>query len=463
MSFRREKDSLGELKVPMNAYYGIQTCRALKNFPVSGIKANPHFIKAYILIKKAAAFTNIQGKVLDKKIGEAIIEACNEILSDKYLDQFVVDVFQAGAGTSFNMNVNEVISNIALENMGKSKGDYDSINPNDHVNLGQSSNDTFPTALNLSILFRMPEFISVMDKTVEAFEAKGNEFMDIIKAGRTHLEDAVPITLGQEFKAYGKAISRSAENIQDRASDLSELPIGGTALGTGINTYTGFRDNIMKTLRDLTGLDLKSADDPREQVQSRQTAAAFSSGLKELAQELVRIANDLRLLNSGPATGLAEIELPAVQPGSSIMPGKVNPVMAECLNMIGYQVISQDLAISLATQAGQLDLNVMTPVISYNLHSSLDLLVNFLPAFTEFCLKGIKANKERCHEYFEKTTALATILNPHIGYLKAAEIVKESIQTGKSIKDIVLEKKLLDREVLDKLFDPKNLTGLLDK
>ncbi len=462
MTYRIEKDSIGEFKVPSEAYYGIQTCRALENFPVSELKAHPIFIKAYVILKKAATQTNIEGEKLPSDIGQAIIKACDLILEDRLLDQFVVDVYQGGAGTTFNMNVYEVIANVALEKMGKEKGDYQSISPNDHVNYGQSSNDTFPTALNISLLLRLPNLLEVLSDLANTFKQKGEEFKDILKAGRTHLTDAVPISLGQEFKAYGKSIDRSKDNIKQSANSLKELPIGGTALGTGLNTFPGFRISIIKNLKNLTGLDLQIAVDPREQIQSRQTASIFSSSLKEIALELIRIANDLRLLSSGPSTGLAEIEIPPVQPGSSIMPGKVNPVIVECLNMIAYQVVGQDLTISLATQAGQLDLNVMTPAISHNLHHSLDILINFLPVFRTNCLQGIKANKEKCQEYLEKTTALATILNPYIGYLQAADIVKESLKSKRSIKDIVKEKNILSPEDFEKVFNPKNLTGLLD-
>jgi len=459
MKTRRELDSLGEKEVPAEAYYGIQTQRALENFPVSGIREHPDFIRAYVMIKKAAALANMEVGFLDPKIGEPIVQACDEVLEGALLDQFVVDVFQAGAGTSFNMNVNEVLANRALEIIGRPRGDYKTIGPNDHVNMAQSTNDTFPTAMHLSTLMGLEKLFRVIEDLRDAFLRKGEEFADILKSGRTHLQDALPVTLGQEFRAYASAIDRALKQLMIRREEIKEVALGGTATGTGANTHPKYRELVVRKLSEISSFGLKPASDPFEALQSHLKIAAVSSGLKELALELIRIANDLRLLSSGPTTGLAEIQLPAVQPGSSIMPGKVNPVMCECLDMIGFQIVGNDLTVSLAVQAGQLELNVMMPVIIYNVLQSIDLLVNFLPVFTTKCVEGIRANRERCTEYLEKNPSLATLLSPHIGYLAAASIAKEALEKKMSVKKLVLEKGLLDKERIEEIFNPKNLLG----
>lgn len=399
MKTRKEIDPLGEKQIPDDAYYGIQTARAIENFPVSGIKAPLSFIKAYVLVKKAAALANMQVDCLSRRIGEAIIQACDEVLEGKLIDQFVVDVFQAGAGTSFNMNVNEVLANRALEIIGKPKGSYGSLSPNDHVNMGQSTNDTFPTALHISILTDLQPLILELNKLGEAFEELSRKHSGTLKSGRTHLQDAVPITIGQEFGAYASAIMRACEQIGERQKLLHEIALGGTATGTGANAHPKYKRNAIRELAKMTGLPLMPARNAFEALQSARPAQAVSSALKELALELIRIANDLRLLSSGPTTGLSEITLPPVQPGSSIMPGKVNPVMAECLNMVAFQVVGNDLAVSLAVQAGQLELNVMTPIIMYNLLSSIRILTNYLPAFRQKCVEGIRVDKKRCEQY----------------------------------------------------------------
>ncbi|MEX2751357.1 MAG: aspartate ammonia-lyase, partial [Candidatus Freyarchaeota archaeon] len=378
MRMRRELDSLGEKEVPFEAYYGIQTQRALENFPVSGLREHPLFVKAYVMVKKAAALTNMEVGYLDPKIGKAIVQACDEVLEGKLMDQFVVDVFQAGAGTSFNMNVNEVLANRALEIIGRPKGEYKTISPNDHVNMAQSTNDTFPTAMHVATLLAMQKLFRVLENLRDAFHKKGEEFSDVIKSGRTHLNDALPVTLGQEFQAYASAIDRALRQLKIRKQEIEEVALGGTATGTGVNTHPKYRETVVKKLSEISSLNLKPASDPFEAQQSQLKIATISSGLKELSLELIRIANDLRLLNSGPTTGLSEIVLPAVQPGSSMMPGKVNPVMCECLDMVGFQIVGNDLTISLAVQAGQLELNVMMPVIIHNLLQSIDLLVNYL-------------------------------------------------------------------------------------
>jgi len=454
---RKEIDPLGERAIPKKAYFGIQTLRAVENFPVSGIKAPVQFIKAYVLVKKAAALANVQVGWLDAKLAKAINEACDEILSDKLLDQFVVDVFQAGAGTSFNMNVNEVLANRALEILGKQKGEYKSVSPNDHVNMGQSTNDTFPTALHVSVLMALQPLLLGLDDLANAFEEMAKKNAHVLKSGRTHLQDAVPVTFGQEFSAYGSAVASASAELRRRQENLYSIALGGTATGTGANTHPDYKRIAIAELAKLIGFPLKPAKNNFEALQSQRAAQSVSSGLKELALELIRIANDLRLLASGPTTGLNEITLPPVQPGSSIMPGKVNPVMAECLDMIAYQVLGNDLATSMAVQAGQLELNVMTPTIMYNMLFSIQILANYIPAFTKKCVKGIIVNEKQCEQYLEKNSSLATLLAPKIGYLEAAKIAKQAQAENRSIKEIVLEKGLLNPEELEKIFSRKNL------
>ncbi|MBK5133173.1 aspartate ammonia-lyase [Candidatus Bathyarchaeota archaeon] len=456
MKSRIEIDPLGEKNIPIDAYYGIQTLRAVENFPVSGIKPPEVFIKAYVMIKKAAAITNAKVGNLDNKLSKTIIQACDEILSGNLLDQFVVDVFQAGAGTSFNMNVNEVLANRSLEILHKSKGDYKAINPNDHVNMGQSTNDTYPTALHISILIALQPLIQEIQNLSLSFDDLATKNHDVLKSGRTHLQDAVPITIGQEFSAYSSVLRNSADQLKKRQINLYEVALGGTAVGTGANTHPQYKKKVIGKLADLCGFPLKPAQNPFEALQSCRRVQTISSGLKELALELVRISNDLRLLSSGPTTGLNEISLPAVQPGSSIMPGKVNPVMAECMNMIGFQVIGNDLTVSFAVQAGQLDLNVMGPVIMNNILFSIQILTNYLPAFRKKCIQGIKINTIRCANYLDKNPSLATYLAPHIGYLKASKIAKQALEEDRSVKDIAIEKKILPIKELNRILDPKN-------
>jgi aspartate ammonia-lyase len=457
MKTRVEIDPLGKKAIPENAYYGIQTLRATENFPVSGIKAPPVFIKAYVLVKKAAASANAEVGWLDEERKQAIVQACDEVLADKLLDQFVVDVFQAGAGTSFNMNVNEVLANRALEILGKKKGDYKSVSPNDHVNMGQSTNDTFPTAIHVAVLTALQPLLKELDNLAEAFEKIGKKHRTTVKSGRTHLQDAVPVTIGQEFNAYASALRNAADQLRERQKNLYELALGGTAAGTGANAHPRYKRIAIAELQKMTEFPLKPSRNTFEALQSCRPVQTVSSALKELALELIRVANDLRLLSSGPTTGLAEIALPPVQPGSSIMPGKVNPVMAECLDMVAFQVVGNDLAVSLAVQAGQLNLNVMTPVIMYNVLFSIQILTNYLPVFRKKCVEGIAVNKKRCAQYLEKNPALATFLSPHIGYLEAAKIAKQALEQGRSVKDVALEKGLLKPEELEKILDPKRL------
>lgn len=445
------------MELPDMCYWGIQTARAVQNFPVTGRKERPVFIHAYAQVKKAAAIANMALVELDSSRGSAIVQAADEIMTGVFDDQFPVDIFQAGAGTSFNMNLNEVIANRALEILGHNKGEFKFLSPNDHVNLGQSSNDTFPTASHLAIIQAVDEFDPVLRSISKAFYEKANEFAFIPKPGRTHLMDAVPILLGDEFHAYGIAIERCADRLRDQRMHLLEIPLGGTATGTGVNSHPEFRKTVFQELRRLSSLDLVYARDSFEALQSRSQLVMVSGALRSLALELIRIANDLRLLGSGPHAGIGEISLPAVQPGSSIMPGKVNPVMAECLNMVAFQVIAYDTAVALAAQAGQLELNVMTPVMTYNILESLAMLTSYLPVFETRCIRGITADKERCRTGIEGNPMLATILAPRIGYLKAAELAIESEQTGRPVKELAIEKGIISMDEADVLFDSNNL------
>jgi aspartate ammonia-lyase len=457
---RTEVDSLGKRKVPKNAYYDIQTLRALENFPVSGTKAPIEFVYAYVYVKKAAAIVNMKVGWLDEKIGKAVTEACDEVLDGKLLDQFVVDVFQAGAGTSFNMNINEVLANKALEILGKEKGDYKTVNPNDHINIGQSSNDTFPTALYVSISLALRPLLNELALLSAAFRRLDKKYAHVIKSGRTHLQDALPVTVGQEFGAYASTIRNCRRQIEARSRLLQEVALGGTATGTGVNAHPQFKRMVVFELSRLAGLRLKPARDSFEALQSRTAVATVSGALRELALELIRIANDLRLLSSGPTTGLAEISLPPVQPGSSIMSGKVNPVMAECLDMICFQVVGNDLAVSLAVQAGQLELNVMTPVMMHNILESIRLLTNYLPVFREKCVEGITVDEIRCLHYLETNPALATFLSPFIGYLEASKIAQQALKEGRSVKELVSEKSLLKPEQVERIFGLAYMLGI---
>ncbi len=455
---RIEKDTLGELEVPREAYYGVQTARAIANFPISRLRPHSAFIRATAMIKWAAAQTNVGLKKLDPRIGKAIQQAAMEVIEGKWDGQFVVDVFQAGAGTSHNMNTNEVIANRAVEISGGRRGDYKLVHPNDHVNMSQSTNDVFPTAIRVAGLLMLPHLVKAVTSLERAFFLKAKEFNDVIKSGRTHLQDAVPIRLGQEFSGYTQAMGRARQRIETASEGLYELGLGGSAAGTGINTHPKYQKKVVAALSKISGLPFVSSKNLFERMQSMADFVAFSGSLRELAIELIRIANDLRLLASGPRTGFAEIILPPVQPGSSIMPGKVNPVMAEVTNMVCFQVLGNDLTISLAAQAGQLELNVMMPVISFNLLQSMEILANDISLLTDRCVKGITVNRERCKEYAEKSVGLATILNPSIGYEAAAAVAKESAATGKSLREIIVARGILTAEVVDKILDPTAMT-----
>lgn len=459
MKTRKEKDSLGTVSIPESAYYGVQTRRAVENFPISGLKLHSVFLDSYVYIKKAAAQVNMQLGILDKIKGNAIVRASDEILKGKLREHFVVDVFQAGAGTSYNMNTNEVITNRAIEILGGKKGDYKIVNPNDHVNMAQSTNDTFPTAMRIASLLMMKQLLPIIKKFEIALRRKSKEFDKVIKSGRTHLQDASPITLGQEFSGYVEIVNKHYELISNTEKGLSEIGLGGTAIGTGLNTHIKFRKLVTQKLSSLTGLKLRTAKNYFSAMQSMLPFTELSSSLKNFAVDLTKISDDIRLMSSGPTTGLGEIILPAVQPGSSIMPGKVNPSMAEMMNMVCYQVIGNDLTVTMASQAGQLELNVMMPVIIYNILWSMEILKNGLNEFTNRSIKGIKADIKKCREYAERSISIVTALNPIIGYMRAAEIAKEAVKAGKSIIEIIRENNILSDREIKRIMDLKKLTN----
>jgi fumarate hydratase class II len=468
--YRIEKDSLGEIQVPADAYWGAQTQRAIHNFPISGLSQYAAFVWGMAVIKRAAAEVNLElGLFRDApagerpisggEIAEAIMEAADEVVDGKWNAQFVVDPIQAGAGTSHNMNVNEVIANRANERLGfELTNSGKPIHPNDHVNMAQSTNDTIPTAIRLGCLWRLDELLETLGGLSAALREKALEFDPVVKSGRTHLQDAVPVRLGQEFAAYARAVDRDRAKIADAAAGLRRLGIGGTATGTGLNAHAEYHSRMVSTLNGLTNLALVESDDLFESMQSMADMVHFSGALRTLAQDLTRISNDIRLLSSGPSTGLDEIRLPAVQPGSSIMPGKVNPVMAEMLNMAMFQVMGNDTTVLMAGQAGQLELNVMMPIMAYNLFQSMDVIINAVGAFTERCVRGLKANPEKAHGWLAKNAILVTALNPVIGYARGAEVAKEAMQTNRTVREVVVEKGYLSSEEADRLLDVRSLT-----
>jgi aspartate ammonia-lyase len=459
---RTEEDALGRRELPDAALYGIQTLRAVENFPVSGRRARPRLVHAYATLKLAAARANVELGALDRRRGDAIARAAGEVRDGRHADQFPVDVYSAGAGTSFNMNLNEVIANRALELLGRPRGDQAYLSPNDHVNLGQSSNDTFPAAVHLALIAASAPLLTALGGLAglaAAFRRKAAEFAQVAKPGRTHLVDALPVTLGDEFRAWAVAVERAGERIRERRDGLRELAIGGTAVGTGASAPAGFREAVITRLAELTGEELRPARDPFETLQSRAPLAAFSSSLKELALELIRISNDLRLLASGPTAGLGEIRLPAVQPGSSIMPGKVNPSLAECLAMVCFRVAGNDAAVALAVQAGQLELNVMTPLIAESLLESVELLAEFLPVFTAKCVAGIAVDEERCRAGLARDPALVTLLVPRIGHLAAAALHREALDRGLGVAELAVEKGILTPAEAESLLRPPATTG----
>ena len=459
MSYRIEKDSLGEMQVPAGAYYGAQTQRAVVNFPISGMRPYPAFVWSMATIKRAAADVNRDLGLLDARLADAIIAACEEVREGKLADQFVVDPFQAGAGTSHNMNINEVIANRASEILGAALDTPKKpVSANDHVNMAQSTNDTIPTAIRLGCLWRTPELLDAVDQLAAALQQKAVEFDGVVKSGRTHLQDAVPVRLGQEFGGYAKAVARDGERIAQAAEALRRMPIGGTATGTGLNAHPEYHARMVKRLSELLGQPLLTSDNLFEGMQSMADMTAFSGAIRTLTVTLVRVANDFRLLSSGPSTGLDEIRLPAVQPGSSIMPGKVNPVLAEMLDMTCFHVQGNDHTVALAAQAGQLELNVMMPIIAHNLFEMMHVMIGAINAFTARCVVGLKANPEKAYGWLAKNAILVTALNPVIGYLNGAAIAKEAMATNRTIKEVVVEKGLLTAEEADRLLDVRKMT-----
>lgn len=440
MSFRVEKDSMGELRVPESALWGAQTQRAVENFRISGLKPYRAFVWSMALIKRAAAQVNRDLGLLDPKLADAISQAAQEVMEDKWPEQFVVDPFQAGAGTSHNMNVNEVIANRANQILGVSPDSTQKpVNPNDHVNMAQSTNDTIPTAIRLGALWRLDELLMTVDALATALDSKASEFDRIVKSGRTHLQDAVPIRLGQEFSGYAQAVREDRGRIADAGDKLRRIGIGGTAVGTGLNAHPEYHQRMIQRINELTRLGVRSSGNLFASMQSMADAAGFSASLNVLAISLTRIANDFRLLASGPTTGLDEIRLPAAQPGSSIMPGKVNPVFAEMLNMVCYHVMGLNLTIQLASAAGQLELNVMMPIIAHDLFQIMDVLINGISGFTEKCVVGIAANREKAEGWLGKNVIIVTALNPLIGYMEGAKIAKEAMSRNMSVRDVADE------------------------
>jgi aspartate ammonia-lyase len=458
MADRIEKDFLGEVAVPAEALYGVQTARAVQNFPISGLRAHPAFIWAIGIIKQAACQAHRAAGEIPEELANAICQAATEVVAGTHNDQFVVDVYQAGAGTSFNMNTNEVIANRANEILGQPRGSYKPVHPNDHVNMAQSTNDVIPTAIRLAALRLEADLEAALVALEQVFADKAKEFDGIIKSGRTHLQDAVPIRLGQEFAAYGAAIAKCRSRIAQACAELREIGLGGSAVGTGLNASITYRQNVITELRNLTAFDLRPADNYIELMQNTDSFVQVSAALRTLALDLLRISGDLRLLSSGPTTGLAEISLPAVQPGSSIMPGKVNPSVPEMLAMVCFQVIGHDSAIAMACQGGQLELNVMMPLIAHCLQQSMMILTNAVQVFTTRCVRGITADSKRCREYAERSIGLVTALSPRLGYHQSALIAKEAAATGRSIRELVLEKGLLSAEELERLLAPETLT-----
>jgi len=487
---RQEKDSLGVVEVPAGAMYGAQTARAVENFPISGMRASKFLIRAIGMVKQAAAEANGELGALTEERARAIAAAADEVVAGKWDDEFVVDVFQAGAGVSFHMNANEVIANRANQLIAREQGTgnreqgtpkadssaalrndkteeaeraalgkYEWLHPNDHVNFGQSTNDVYPTAMRVGTLLALRELYPVLDALAGSFAAKGTEFDGVLKAGRTHMQDAVPVRLGQEFAAYGQAIAKAKESIVRAADSLRELGLGGSAVGTGVNTVAGYRERAIAKLAELSGERVVPGQDMRWAMQSCAPMGEVSGALRALALEVIRISNDLRLLSSGPNTGLNEIALPSLQPGSSIMPGKINPVLAELAAMVSFQVVGNDVAVAMAVQAGQLELNVMMPAMAYAVLQSVTILTNMLRELDERCVRGVSANVARCAFYAESTVALATALNPYIGYAKAAEIVKESVASGRTVIEVAREKKLLSEEQIAEILDARRMTG----
>jgi len=456
--FRVERDPLGDVQVPAAAYWGAQTQRAVENFPISGITAPADLVTATVLIKQAAARANGELGRLDRVVADAIVAAADDILNGRYPKQFVVDVYQAGAGTSHNMNTNEVLANVAAERLGEPLGSYKKVHPNDHVNMGQSTNDVFPAATRLAILLGLSRLVDAAVSLADALDAKAREFAHVLKTGRTHLQDAVPITLGQELGGFAANIRHAADDLTRSAESLHDLNLGATAVGTGLNAGEDFSARTVAHLSERTGLPLRPAKNLFRVTQSMGDVLAYSSALRRLAVELGKVASDFRLLSMGPRAGLGEIQLPAVQPGSSIMPGKVNPSIPEMVNQVCFQVIGCDAAILAAADAGQLELNVMMPVIAWNALHASSIMREAMRVFTTRCVEGMRADEDRCRELLDRSTAVATALSPYIGYAATAEIAKASVATGRPIRDLVRERKLLPDDQLDAILSPEAMT-----
>ncbi|MDE1727299.1 MAG: aspartate ammonia-lyase [Thaumarchaeota archaeon] len=451
MEYRIERDSLGEVKIPDDVYYGAFTSRAINQYHVTGLRPHINLIMAFVMIKRSAAVANIKTKAIDAKRGNGIVKACDKILAGKFLNQFVVEPINSGAGTAFNMNTNEVISNIALEILGEKKGSDKVLHPNDHVNMSQSSNDTFPTAMHVAILFNIKQVIPVLDELIKTITKKAKEFSSYQKIGRTHLMDALPVTLGGEFAAYATSISKARDAIFVAQKELEHVALGGTAVGTGVNTPKGYRVIAISELAKVSKLPLKPQSDMQYGLQSRFAVAYVSSTLRNLALELGRFSNDIRLMASGPVAGLSEIGIPAVHAGSSIMPGKVNPSLAECMNMICFNIIGNDTTVALAVQSGQFELNVMLPVMLKAVLESTDMLKNFTPIFSRNLVAGLSANKQKLRQYIENSPVIVTLLAPKLGYLVSADLYKESLKTGKTIRHLVVSKGLMSEKEVNSL------------
>lgn len=458
-NFRRESDLLGELLVPADAYYGVQTQRAIENFRISGqyLFSYPELIRGLAFVKKAAALTNYELGLLNEELFLKITETCDELINGKLHDQFPIDMIQGGAGTSVNMNANEVIANRVLEKMGKNRGDYQFCSPNDHINLSQSTNDAYPTAIKLALLQMNETLVEKVKNIVLAFRAKGEEFQDVIKMGRTQLQDAVPMTLGQEFEAFAATLEEDIEKLNNNANLFVEVNMGATAIGTGLNAPLGYAERCAGNLAEITGYPIVSAPNLVEATPDTGSYVIYSSAMKRLAVKLSKICNDLRLLSSGPRSGFYEINLPPMQPGSSIMPGKVNPVIPEVVNQVCYKVIGNDLTVTFAAEAGQLQLNVMEPVLSHAIMENNQFLCNALDTLREKCINGITANREVCLNMVRNSIGIVTALNPYIGYKNATHIAKEALETGNSVYNLVLEHQLLTREQLDDILDPRKM------
>ncbi|HOP59019.1 MAG TPA: aspartate ammonia-lyase [Bacteroidales bacterium] len=456
---RMEKDLLGSRAVPYESYYGVQTLRAVENFNITGITLGffPSIIEAMAMVKEAAAKANFSLGLLKENVKDAIVQACNELRNGKYHNQFVVDMIQGGAGTSTNMNANEVIANRALELLGHNRGDYTYCHPNNHVNMSQSTNDAYPTAIKMALFNSNKKLVDTLNTLVASFRKKGKEFSHIIKMGRTQLQDAVPMTLGQEFEAYAVTLEEETERLDQNAKLFLEINMGATAIGTGINSEPGYSDEVVRYLKEISGLDLVLASNLVEETQDTGAFVMYSSAVKRLAVKLSKICNDLRLLSSGPRTGINEINLPAMQPGSSIMPGKVNPVIPEVVNQIAFKVIGNDLTVTIASEGGQLELNVFEPVIVHCIFESVEMLINGMKTLNYRCIEGITANEDRCREMVLNSIGLVTALVPWIGYEASNELAREALESNKSVYSLVLEKGLLSKEKLDQVLAPENM------